>query len=107
DPLDVDTARGDIRRDEDLGRTGAELIERPRAVALRLVAVQRVGRDALPLEEGHELVGAVLGPREDQGLTGGLCFEDGTERAAFLEFVARDDYVFDALGRLRAASEFD
>src|SRR6266545_578099 len=82
---------------------------RPRAPAraVRLVAVQRVRRDPLALEERDELVRPVLRPCEDQRLPGRLGLEDRRERAALLQLVHRDDDVLDPLGGLRPAADLD
>ena len=66
--LDVEAARGDLGRDEDREPAGLEVGERADALRLALVAVDRGGEDAVPLELLGETVGAVLGPREDERL---------------------------------------
>ena len=76
-------------------------------MTLGLVAVQRVRRDPLALEEGDELVRPVLRAREDQRLAGGLGLENRAERTALLQLVDRHDDVLDALGGLGSAADFD
>jgi hypothetical protein len=66
DARDVDPARGDVGRDEDLGAAVLELVERAFALRLALVAVDRVGGNAALGELLHHAVGAVLGAGEDQ-----------------------------------------
>jgi hypothetical protein len=66
DAVDVDAACGDVGRDEDAHRAGAEALERTLSRALRLVAVDGSGRDAVAHQLVREPVGAVLGPGEDQ-----------------------------------------
>src|SRR4029077_2547050 len=66
--VDVDAAGSDVGGYHHGDLAGLEVRERARAHALALVAVQGDGTDAVPLERAHELVGAVLGPREDQDL---------------------------------------
>src|SRR5690606_762848 len=66
DARDVDAARGDVGGDEDLGPAAPELVERPFALRLALVAVDRVGRDVRLGQLLHDAVGAVLGTGEDQ-----------------------------------------
>ena len=66
DALDVDAPRRDVGGDEDAARAVAKGAERPLALRLGLVAVDRGRRDALVLQVAHHLVGAVLGAGEHQ-----------------------------------------
>src|SRR5262245_52810822 len=61
--LDVEAARGDVGRDQHLQLVALEALQCPRARALALVAVDRVGIDTIALELQREPVGAVLGAR--------------------------------------------
>ena len=66
DAGDVDPARGDVSRDQDRRFRGLELGERALALRLALIAVDRVGRNALLAELLHHPVSTVLGAGEDQ-----------------------------------------
>ena len=66
DPGDVDAAGGDVGGDEMGDPAGAERGEGALALALALVAVDRLGGDAGLLEVADDPVGAVLGAGEDQ-----------------------------------------
>jgi len=66
DALDVDAARGDVGRDEHARVSALERVERLDALALAAVRVNRRRVDAGLLELARDLVGAVLGAREDQ-----------------------------------------
>ena len=66
--LDVEAARGDVGRDQHADLARLETLERADARVLRLVAVDRVGVDAVAHELAREAVGAVLGLAEDEHL---------------------------------------
>jgi hypothetical protein len=65
-PVDVDPPRRDIGGHQHPQVPALEIVERPRARPLRLVAVDRRGPHAALLEELDHAVGPVLGPREHQ-----------------------------------------
>ena len=65
--LDVDAARRDVRRDEDLGRPVLEPGERLRALRLAAVAVDALAGHAVAHELVREAVRAVLRAREHEG----------------------------------------
>ena len=67
DALDVDAARRDVGRHQHAASAGLEALERAGAGGLGLVAMDGVGRDPILGELPGDPVGAVLGPREDQG----------------------------------------
>ena len=66
--LDVEPACGHLGRDEDLEATRLEIGQRPNALRLALVAVDRRGTDSVAIELLGESVRAVLGPGEDERL---------------------------------------
>ena len=66
DVVDVEPARRDVAGDQDSHLPAAELVERARALVLRLVAVDGQRGDPVALEALAQAVGAVLGAREDQ-----------------------------------------
>src|SRR5205085_2022809 len=61
-----DAARGDVGRHQGLDPAVAEILQHALALVLRLVAVDRFGRDAVLDEAADHLVGAVLGAGEHQ-----------------------------------------
>ena len=65
DAVDVDAARGDVGRDQDAGCAALEVVERPNALVLALVAVDRLRPDAGGVEVLRDAVGAALGAGED------------------------------------------
>ena len=65
-PRDVETALRDVRRDEHAHFSALEILERARALRLRLVGVHRRGLDLLALEVANDAIGAVLRAREHQ-----------------------------------------
>src|SRR2546421_5735839 len=89
------------------GRPAAERVERARAVALRLVAVDRMRRNPLAPQERDQLVRPVLGAGEDQRLTRRLRLQDLGEDAALLQLVDRDDDVLHSLGGRGPAPDLD
>jgi hypothetical protein len=66
DAVDIDAARGDIRRHQHAGIAVAEIVERALARVLRFIAVDRLRVDADALDVFHHAIGAVLGAGEDQ-----------------------------------------
>ncbi len=78
DSVDIEAACGDIGGDEDASAALAEGVEGALALGLGLVAVDGVGADACEGETPADLVGAVLGPCEDDG-TGDAIGEEVVE----------------------------
>src|SRR6202166_3589976 len=66
DAVDVDAARGDIGGDQRPHLALAKRRQHALALALRFVAVDRLGGDAGADQALHHLVGAMFGPSEDQ-----------------------------------------
>src|SRR5436309_8021020 len=64
DSLDVDPARGDVGRDQDLDPSPAQIQQRALALALAPIPVKGGDRVAAPLEIPRQLLRAVLRPRE-------------------------------------------
>ena len=65
---DVEAARGDVGRDQDVDLALLERLERLQPLVLRLVAVQRVGAQAVALERARQAGAAELGVDEDERL---------------------------------------
>ena len=76
DVLDVEAARGDVRRDEERALAGAELVEHPVALVLGLVAVDAPRGEALVREGPGELVAAALRLDEDDHLVDAVLLEE-------------------------------
>src|SRR3546814_19708924 len=66
DTRHVDTARGDVGRDEQLDVARTESLKRMGALRLALVAMDRHRLDVGAREVAHDAVGAMLGAGEDQ-----------------------------------------
>jgi hypothetical protein len=66
DAGDIESALGDVRRDEHANLPCLEVVERTGALALRLVSVHRCGGDALIFQVLNDTIGAVLGAGENQ-----------------------------------------
>ncbi len=64
DPVNVNSARSDIRRDEYAGLAIAKSIECPLAGILRLAAVNDIRRVASLAEAFRNLIGTMLRPGE-------------------------------------------
>ena len=75
--LDVDAARGDVRRHEHAKVAALEAVERRRALRLAPVAVNALGLDAVLHQILVEPVGAMLRAREDQRLLHHVLLEQG------------------------------
>ena len=65
DAVDIDAARGDIGRDKRPDLALAEGRQHTFALTLRFVAMDGVGGDAGVAQVARDLIGAVLGSRED------------------------------------------
>ena len=65
DPFDINTARGDVGRDEHPDLTRAEGRQHAFALTLRFVAMERVRGDAGVAKIARDLIGPVLGSGED------------------------------------------
>ncbi len=96
--LHVDAARGDVGRHQNRRAAGLELGERALALALPLVAVDGVGRDAVRLQRLHDLVGAVLGAGEDERAAHALAAQDFREQRALAVVLDQDGALADLLG---------
>src|SRR5581483_517884 len=82
DAVDVDAAGGNVGRHQRADTAVAERRERALALILRLVPVDRFGREAGLHQATHNLVGAVLGAGEDEHAVDGLGLQHlGKERA--------------------------
>lgn len=66
DAIDVNTASGDVRRDEHTNRAALEILQRAQALVLRTIRVQSPGADAALLEFAGYLVCTMLGAGKEQ-----------------------------------------
>ena len=97
DPLDVEAAGRDIRRDQDVELAGLQLVHGALALHLRDVAVDGGGGVAAGAELLGDLLGRALGAGEDDHALEVLDLEDAGEGVDLL--LVRDDQI--ALGDLR------
>ena len=97
DARDVDPASGDVGRDEDRHFARAECGKRLFALRLALVAVDRTGRNPGRVKLADDLVGAVLGPAEDECTfdLGGL--EEQRQKRGLFRLVDEGNLLFDPL----------
>ena len=105
DARHVDAARRDVGRDEDLHLARAELAERALALRLALVAVDRVGGDAVAREQADDAVGAVLGAGEHQRAIDLDLLEHHRQQRLLLGLLDESDALLDALGRGRLGGD--
>ena len=103
DALDVDAARRDVGRDQRAHASGAEGGEHALALALRLVAVDRLGGEPGLGQRADHLVGAALGAGEDQRAVDRLLPQDFREQRRLAGAIDVDEPLLDALdgGRRR------
>ena len=101
DVVDVDAARGDIRRDQDVLLARLEGGHRALALLLVEVAVHGDGVEAAVVELLDELRGGALGAGEDDGLAAALGLQDAGDDLVLVEAVRAVDDVLDV--RLREA----
>src|SRR5690606_31286732 len=105
--VDVQTARGDVGRDQHRQLAVLEIAERTRARRLALVAVDCGRRDAVLLQILGELVGAVLGPREHQHLFPAVLADQPRQQLALLLLTDHIHRLVDQLGSGVAARHLD
>jgi hypothetical protein len=99
--LDVDAAAGHVRRDRDRARLARVLDDL--ALALVLLRVQDVVRDALALEELREVLGRLDGDRSDEdGLALPVALDDVVEHRRELRLGRLEDEVVLVGARHRA-----
>ena len=101
DVVDVEAARGDIGGDEHGRAARAEGVEGARALVLRLVAVDRLGVDAVGLQLAREAVGAVLRLGEDDGALHRERVEEVDEELRLLRLEHEVELLVDAVDRAR------
>ena len=97
DLVDVDTASGDVGRNQDGDAAGAEALEGRRAGALRLVAVDGSRGESVVLQILDHLVRAMLGAGEDEGALHIGHAEDVLEELALLVLAHVGKVLVDAL----------
>ena len=81
--LDVDAARGDVGRDEDVVAPVLEAVQRLRRAVPASVAVDALARDARASETLGDAVGAVLGAREDEDVSSLRASSSSSSSAVF------------------------
>ena len=99
DPLDVDAARREVRRDERRHRPPAEGLEDALAPPLRHIAVECLDPVAKPREIARELVHPPLGAAEDEDARGVVPCEDRTERLELVGEANLDERLVDQVDR--------
>ena len=97
--VDVDPAGGDVGRHEDRHPARLEVVQGPDPLGLAAVAVDRRGRDAVPLELLGEPVGAVLRAGEDERLVDPAGPDEVAQELALALAVDRVDDLADELDR--------
>ncbi len=107
DIVDVESARGDIGRDEDGRAPRAEGVERADALVLRLVAVDRLRADVRGLQLARQAVRAVLRLREDDGAVHLEGVEEMDEELRLLRLEHEVELLVDAVDRARDGRDGD
>src|SRR5690606_32107047 len=105
--VDVQTARGNVGRDQHRQAAVLEVAERARARRLALVAVNRGRRNAVLAQILGELVGAMLGAREHQHLLPAVLADQPGQQFALLLLSDHVDRLVDQLGSGVAARDLD
>ena len=105
--FDIEPARRDVGGDEHADLSLLEFGKRALALILTLVAMDRVGVDAVARELLREAVGAVLGAAEHQHLFPVIGFHQVREQFAFAGAIDRMRDLRDELGRRIAPRDLD
>ncbi len=99
DAVDIDAAGGDISRDQGANIAVAERRKHALTMVLRFVAVNGVCRYSSLDQALYHLVGAVLGPGENQGPVDRFLLQDLRQRGGLGGMVELDNALRHALGR--------
>ena len=107
DVVDVEPARRHVGGDEDGRAARTERIERADALVLRLVAMDRLGVDAVGLELAAQAVGAVLRLGEDDHAVHLERVEEMDEELRLLRLQHEVELLVDAVDRARDRRDRD
>mmetsp|Transcript_37782 Transcript_37782/g.80467 ORF Transcript_37782/g.80467 Transcript_37782/m.80467 type:complete len:403 (+) Transcript_37782:329-1537(+) len=107
--LDVEAAAGDVGRDEHVGAALLELLQRPVALLLRLVAVDRLADEAAPAQVLVERLAAALLLAEDDHLRAAVVerLQDADGTRVLLVLVAHLEALVDGLGGTQVGGVVD
>src|SRR3984893_9437241 len=99
DAVDIDAARGDVGGDQRPHLALAKRRQHALALALRFVAVDRLGGDAGAHQALHHLVGAGFGPGEDQRAGDGVPGRQVDQDRRLGGAIDADDALLDTFDR--------
>ena len=105
--LDVEAARGDVGCHQHLDLSRLEILERPDARVLALVAMDRVGADAIALQLRREAVGSVLRLAENEHLVPRILLHEVRQQLALAIGIDEMHVLRDRLDRRIAARDLD
>ncbi len=100
---DVDAARGDVGRDEDAEFPALEVLQGTRALRLRAIAVDAIGRDVVLSQVCRKAVGTCLGARENDRAVDVVVFEQLDEQVVLLHLTDGVEGLRDADRRVSLA----
>jgi len=106
DPADIQTAGGNVCRDENSDVATLECLQRALALALRAIGMDRRGCDALPVEPPGNFVCTVLCAREYQHAFHVLGFDGMQQERRFGLLADGVEMLFDGLDRTAAFPDF-
>ena len=98
DPINIDSAGGDIGGNKRHHLAFAEGCKHALALALRFIAVNCLGGDAGPVQSASNLIGAVFGPRENQRPVNRLLPQYVDEDGGLCRAIDADNALLNALG---------
>ncbi len=107
DTLDVDAASGDVGRDEDAAAARAEIFQRALTGVLALVAVDRLGGDAIAAQLLDDLVRHVLHADERDDEAFRMLLDEVGKSLRLVVASDEGDMLVDAFHRGRGGSHFD
>ena len=105
--FDIEAARRDVGRHQHRGLARLERLQRQLALALRLVAVDRIGVDVVPAQLMRQAVGADARAAEDQHLLQAASLDEVREQLALLLPRHGVQHVADQLGGGVAGRDLD
>ena len=107
DAVDVESARGDIRRHEHAHPAFAEGVECGRPLVLRSIGVQRRGFDSGMSQLARDFVRAVLCPRKHENRSQRAVAEDSDQQVDFSRSGDRVKPLRHSVRRIRPAADLD
>src|SRR5690606_4956632 len=107
DQVDVDSARGNVGRNENADAPALDTVQRALALTLRAVGVDDRRGEALLSQLAHDPVGAMLGPGEDEYVLHVLAAEHLEQQIHLLVLAHVAETLEYGFGRVLSLADLD